>query len=135
VTERQASRSGGFTLVEILVALAILGLTFGLAFNALSGGFDWLGRTGSQQRAVTIAETTLARVGHDIVLRDGRQQGSDADGYRWEVEVAPYGNTGDTAIGRLIGHLVSVTVTWRDLRLTRSVHLTGLRLAPQAPAS
>ena len=135
MTERPASRSGGFTLVEILVALAILGLTFGLVFNTFSGGFDWLDRAGSEQRATMLAETTLARVGHDIALRDRRQQGDGGDGYRWEIVITPYGDTDDTTPGRLIGHLIAVTVSWRDLRWNRTVQLTGLRLAPQAPTS
>jgi general secretion pathway protein I len=130
MTDAPDSRSGGFTLVEVLVALAILGLLFGIAFNALSEGFDWLGRAAGQQHAMTLAETTLARIGHDIALRDGQQQGDSGD-YRWSVDITPYGDTGDIAPGRLGGHLVVVMVSWPEARPTRSVRLTRLRLAPQ----
>ena len=60
----------GFTLIEVLVALAILAIALGFAFRPLSGGFDRLDRDQKSADALLLAQSTLARVGHDIALED-----------------------------------------------------------------
>jgi general secretion pathway protein I len=123
MTERRAS---GFTLVEVLVALAILALTFTFAYRAMSGGLGRLADDSRSERAVLLARSQLARVGHDIALIDGETGGRAADGFSWQVRIAPYGR----AVGGLAGHLVVVDVAWLDGREMRRVRLETMRLGP-----
>jgi general secretion pathway protein I len=121
----------GFTLIEVLVALAILAIAFGFVFRALSGGFDRLDRDQKNADALLLAQTTLARVGHDIALQDGAVDGRTEDGFAWRIETVPYGDTQDLPPGRLIGHRVEVTIAWNERHQRREVRLTSLLLGPK----
>ena len=116
----------GFTLIEMLIALTILAITFGFAFRAFSGGTYWLDRDGNEQRAILLARSQLARIGHDIPLVDGETEGRAPDGLAWNVVISPYGS----AVGGLLGHQIAVRVGWRDGREERQIQLQTLRLGP-----
>jgi len=131
INRRRSQTPAGFTLVEVLVALAILAIAFGFAFRALSGGFDRLDRDQKNADALLLAQATLARVGHDIALADGAVDGRTKDGFSWRIETAPYGDTQDLPPGRLIGHRVEVTIAWSERHQRREVRLTSLLIAPK----
>jgi general secretion pathway protein I len=116
----------GFTLIEMLIALTILAITFGFAFRAFSGGTYWLDRDGNEQRAILLARSQLARIGHDIPLVDGETEGRAPDGLAWNVVISPYGS----AVGGLLGLQIAVRVGWRDGREERQIQLQTLRLGP-----
>jgi general secretion pathway protein I len=128
---RSHQRPAGFTLIEVLVALAILTIAFGFAFRALSAGFDRLDSDQKSADALLLAQSTLARVGHDIALQDGAVDGRTKDGFAWRIETVPYGGTQDLPPGRLIGHRVEVTIAWNERHQRREVRLTSLLLGPK----
>jgi general secretion pathway protein I len=134
-SRRFTCASAGFTLIEVLVALAVLAITFGFVFRALSGGFDWLERSGHDRTGLLIAETMLARVGHDIALQPGQTTGRTADGFSWAIETAPYGDVSRLPAGPLIGYQVRVTVSWTERHHAQQVRLTTLQLGHKAPDS
>ena len=125
-------RSAGFMLVEVVIALAITALVFGLAFQAFSGAFDRLRKDQNSMKALLLAESTLDRVGHDIALDAGASSGNTRDGFAWQVQSAPYTLEAD---GPLMGYLVRVTVSWKERSNARQVQLTTLRLAYRERAS
>jgi prepilin-type N-terminal cleavage/methylation domain-containing protein len=117
-------RQAGFTLIEVLVALAILAIASAFAFRAISGGLYWLDRDGAEEHAVRVAEAELARVGQDLPLRDGSIDGHTARGYSWQIAITPAGLPG----GGVQGHRVAVTVVWNEGRQARRVRLESVRL-------
>ena len=121
-----AERARGFTLVEVLAALAILALTFTFAYRAMSGGLARLSDDGKAEEAVLVARVQLARVGGDLPLADGETAGRAAGGYSWQLRISPYGNSESG----LAGHLVVVDVAWHSGRLARQVRLETVRLGP-----
>jgi type II secretory pathway component PulJ len=122
-------RCAGFMLVEVVIALAITALVFGLAFQAFSGAFDRLRKDQNSMKAVLLAESTLDRVGHDVALDAGATSGSTRDGFTWEVRSAPYADEAVSTAGPLMGYVVRVTVFWKERSNTRQVELTTVRLA------
>ena len=92
-----------------------------------------LDRDQRSANALLLAQSTLARVGHDIALMDGAIDGRTKDGFSWQIATVPYGDTQDLPPGRLIGHRVEVTISWSDRLQRREVRLTSLLLGPKGP--
>jgi len=85
------TRQRGYTLIEVLVAFAILALALTILLGTLSGAarqVAWADRAG---RAALHAQSLLAGVGVAEALQPGREQGTFEDGrYRWTLDIAPY---------------------------------------------
>lgn len=112
------------------MALVVLAVGFGPAFQALSGGLGWLDRSRRDRDALGLAESLLARVGHDVPLRGGDVQGRTPEGLAWRVAVTPYEEAGLRPRGPFVGYNVAVAVGWTEGRHARRVELTSLRLGP-----
>lgn len=81
----------GYTLLEIIVAFAVLGLALSLLLGTLSGGTRQVRWAADSGRAVLHAQSLLDEVGVGEVLSPGRRDGEFEGGrYRWELDVAPY---------------------------------------------
>jgi general secretion pathway protein I len=130
MSKRAARDVPGFTLIEVLVALVLLAIAFGGAYQALSSGLGWTERSQNTEKALTIAESMLERIGNDIALADGVLAGRTSDGFSWHFETTPYGSTSNLPAGQLAGHQVEVVISWTEQWNARQVRLVSLRLAP-----
>jgi general secretion pathway protein I len=82
-------RQSGFTLIEIIVSLAILAVALGTLFQAFSTGLRATTVTDRQAAATLLAQSLLDRIGQDIPLAAGERAGVSADGLRWSITVGP----------------------------------------------
>jgi prepilin-type N-terminal cleavage/methylation domain-containing protein len=82
-------RQRGFTLIEIIVALAILVVALTALFKAFSGGLRATEVTERRASAVMLARSLLDRVGVDIPLAPGTEKGVTEDGQSWTITVVP----------------------------------------------
>jgi general secretion pathway protein I len=78
----------GFTLIEVMVALAILGVGLTVIIELFSGGLR-LARTSMEYtKAVNYARTKLEEVAVNSTLEEGTGEGeSDDKAFRWQVAV------------------------------------------------
>jgi len=125
----------GFSLLEVLVAFAILSLTLGVLLQVFATGLRNTANAEDYTRAVLQAESLLAQVGINLPVES--QQGAMDDRFQWRITVTPFPleNILDpetpTENLRFTPYQVVVEVSWSATAdRTRSVTLETLRLLP-----
>jgi general secretion pathway protein I len=130
-------RGDGFTLLEVVVALAIAALALVGLFQAGSGGLFAVDTATRVEEAVQRAQSHLAAVGRDAALVQGDFTDDDGAGYRWQLRVRPVANRltpapdGNSATTTTLFD-VEVAISWPGPRGDRSVVLKTLRLGTSA---
>jgi prepilin-type N-terminal cleavage/methylation domain-containing protein len=81
----------GFSLLEVLVAVTIIGIGFSIVFSGMSGSIRGLQRVEDTDRRVELARFKLAEL--DLIKRirpNDTASGVFADGTRWTLRSSPY---------------------------------------------
>src|SRR4029453_16074222 len=76
VLSRRQKRDAGFTLLEVIVALAVLSISLTLILRTLSGGFHHQRQAALLAQKAALAQSILARIGGDLPLTAEGQSGS-----------------------------------------------------------
>lgn len=118
---RPACCCAGFTLVEILAALLLIGLILPVAMQGVSLASMLASDSSRKYEALDLAETKLA----EILLQQDWQSGSGSgkfedgyDRYRWEMDVSGWTMTGLKQV-----HL---KVYWQQRNRQRNIILSTL---------
>lgn len=81
----------GFTLIEVIVAFAVLALALAIVLGTLSNASRQVRWSEDAGRAALHAQSLLDDTGIAQALVTGRSEGTFEDGrYRWTLEVAPW---------------------------------------------
>ena len=126
----------GYSLLEVIVAFAVLALALTLLLGSLSGASRQIKQADLRSRAVLHAQSLLAVTGVVEPLQDGERSGEWEDGrYRWQLQVAPYQEprtdalpVADTVAGPRLAQ-VTLQVSWGDTDADR-MQWRSLRLLP-----
>jgi len=122
-------RPDGFTLIEVLVAFAILSLTIVVAVQGFAQGLRLLKLSGDHQRAILIADQKAREV---VVPKEGREEGTDGL-FAWERVTKPVATPELEGPGRPAKwhvYEINVQVAWGEQR--RAVGVTTLRTVSEA---
>lgn len=121
---RRAKRGAGFSLLEMLVAMAILGLSLGALYQATSGATRNVRSAEKYAYGVELARSLIAE--HAVVGADGYAgQGETEGGFLWRVEARPAAEgNGSLAAGAVQD--IAVTVSWTDGSKARQVVLNSV---------
>ena len=126
--------NAGFTLIEVLVALAIVGMALGAIAAVFSTALLGHQTADSAEQALAVAEEQLALAA--AVPRPGKTGGTFAGRFAWRTSVEPYADGKENAdIPTSLPPLyrIDVTVAWHDGRRGREVALSTLRLGTATP--
>ena len=115
----------GFTLVEILVALMIFALAFGLLAQIMQTGLRQSTGSRSMAAATFLAKSEVARVGVEVPLQVGHLDGETEYGMGWRTEIELI--EGPSEHQGLATYQVQVTVTW-GASPAEQLTLTTLRI-------
>jgi len=109
-------RSRGFTLVEILVALAVLGVVGGALLQLFHGSLRNVALSADYSRAALLARSKLAELEAREVFLAGEEQGRFDDHYHWYLRTVDYAESEEAPPmpGPLAPLAVSLSVGWHD---------------------
>ena len=125
---------GGFTLIEALIAFAVLSTVLMIVSSSTVGGLEGLSRGARQQVALREAVSLLEGTGFAFPLEEGTTEGRTSDGrYSWMLEIAPRETEGQSVLRDAAGRTaafydVRATVSWRERTGVRSVTLASGRM-------
>jgi general secretion pathway protein I len=78
---------GGFTLIEVVIALAILGIGLTVIIELFSGGLR-LGRASVEYtKAVNYGRMKMEEIAMKPNIQEGTEEGEFDPAYRWQVEI------------------------------------------------
>jgi general secretion pathway protein I len=120
--EMRVKRNRGFTLVEVLVALAVIAIAFGAIMRTLAQSIDVSANLRDRALAMWVAQNRLARQQADRAWPSAdTREGTDAMGgreWRWRelvantpdadlrrIEIQIRAIQGDAVLARLVGFL------------------------------
>ena len=121
------ARDRGFTLLEVLVAFAILAFTLAAAYGVFSDASRSVASGERYGVALALAESRLAEVDAAAAAETWDGEGEFEDTYRWRVETRamPDGAAENVPVEPVI---VTVTVSWAS---GGPVTLETIRLRPR----
>ncbi len=133
-------RQRGYSLLEVIVAFALLAVALTLLLGTLSGAARQIHGADQRSRATLHAQSLLAVTGIESPLQLGRTQGQWEDGrYRWDLQIEPYVDprsaalqpaTANVATGPTLVQL-TLQVQWGEGNGER-LQWRSLRLLPSA---
>lgn len=134
-------RQGGYSLIEVIVAFALLALALTLLLGTLSGATRQVRWSGDAGRAALHAQSLLDQVGVGEPLQPGQSDGAFDDGrYRWTLAITPWTDPAlppalavDPFAPRLYD--VALSVQWGDGRAGEQLQLRTLRLTAPGTAA
>jgi general secretion pathway protein I len=130
-TRRRSGTEAGFTLLEVLIAFAILSIAVVAVIQGFAQGLRLLKVAGDHQQAVLLADQKTREL---VIPVEGRDQGKEGN-YDWErivtVVAAPdLTRTAATAKWRV--YQIDVKVSWGD---KRGVEIVSMRTSAETPTS
>ncbi|HHW4680250.1 MAG TPA: type II secretion system protein XpsI [Xylella taiwanensis] len=119
----------GYSLLEVILAFAILALALSFLLGTLTGATRQVHRADLASHATLYAQSFLAQQGIGVPLRLQHQEGEFENGrFRWMLETRPYDNSPRSSDGaQLLELILSVrwgdapgqSLQWRTLRFVR----------------
>ena len=116
-----APKQSGFSLLEMVVAMAILAFSLAMLYQAVSGASKNVRSTQKYAYGVELANSLVA----DNTLIDPggvNTRGETSGGFSWSVRTSPV-NVVNSSLPRGALHNLEVTVSWQDGRKNRQLVL------------
>ena len=122
-------RQSGYTLLEVVVAFAILTLSLSALFESFSITLRRSEKVRNMSRAVLLAESTRDRVGVELPATSALSEGADED-CRWSVQAHPIPREASDHPPLMEAIGVGIDTRCGDSGAIGTAHLETVELAP-----
>lgn len=127
-------RERGFTLLEVIVAIALAALALVALFQAGSAGLLSVGQATRLEMAVDRAQSHLAEFAGSGAITPGDSEGDDGDGFHWRLTARPImsqatAETSNQPAPPTVLYDIGVRISWGIGRRQRSVQLETERIS------
>jgi general secretion pathway protein I len=82
-------RDAGFTVVEVIVAFAIVTIVLAALYQAISGAYRGYARAQVREQTLALARAQLEAIGIEQPLQPSESTGTYATGVTWRLAVEP----------------------------------------------
>ncbi len=121
-TKMRRGSERGFSLLEVLVALAIMALSLGVLYQSIGSATRGVQIADRTERASLWARSLLARW-PERGSGGWNENGGTLDGFGWRVRSAPIASDDGLQGGKFDLYEVEVVVGWQDGNKARSVRV------------
>jgi prepilin-type N-terminal cleavage/methylation domain-containing protein len=127
-------KSAGFSLLEVLVATALMGLVLVVLLQVLTAALRSQEASWRHTQAVLVAEKILAENCRINTLKAGTYQGQDGQ-YEYLVRISPQNEWSNSlARRRIFCSLIQVTLTWQERGAKKTLEFQTLRTGSEKGA-
>ncbi len=119
----------GFSLLEVIVALAIMAIGYMTVFNLFTVSIKSLGMSDQYQRAVNLANTKLSEIemlNYETDATSGIFK--NEENFQWSLNIEPYESSLNDPDENINLSKVTLKVLWDDNQKSRNVELVTLKL-------
>lgn len=132
IEAHKRSRHDGYTIIEVVVALAVAGIALAALLHAVEGNAARSTLSREYVIATTFGESMMARVGRDIGLDTGEERGRMGGTFFWRRTIGPYSAGAQPALNGdaspVSPYKVTISVSWRSGGKLHELSLRSLRL-------
>lgn len=122
--------SGGFTLIETLVAMMVLSISLVVIMQLFSQGLHSTVFSGDYTRAVFHAREKMEEIMLLDALPSGTFEGVFQDGFKWHAAIVEQkADDQDSALTPFSLFQITVYVTWQDGSREKQFELTSQNIA------
>ncbi|MFT4768632.1 MAG: general secretion pathway protein I [Glaciecola sp.] len=115
----------GFSLLEMLVAVAILGMALGALYQSVAGATRNVRADQRYAYAVELGRSLIAD--NSVVPLEGLQKnGETSGGFVWQVAASPVTRPRGSTLARGRLQFIDVTVSWPDGPRQRQINLSSV---------
>ena len=135
---KSRQRSGGFTLLEVMLAFVIFALSFATVLEIMAGSMRSVGRASDDTEVALLAQSLMDLVGTEIPVEEGEYSDTGMDRYNWQMSISLYDAVGESeTVGSSTQELadnsgielyrVDLYMDWETGRRQRELHFSTIR--------
>lgn len=125
---RRTSRANGFTLLEVLAAIALLGIAFAVLMQVAGGAIGLAGQAADASEAAMWARSKLDSAYVVDPLQPGRSAGQFDRKFRWQLDVTPWRTAPADDQSPLQLYQLDLQVSWGASAHPHTANFRTLRL-------
>ena len=129
--EEQKSKNlsdNGFSLLEVIVALAIMAMGFVTVSQLFSGSIRSIGLSEQYLKATTLAHSKLGELEINNYNTEFNGTFINEKNYHWDLEISPYSSELNSTKNNIQLSEVILNVHWADANQIRNIKLNTLKV-------